>query len=109
MRPVETGFQRPAVDDVAHQINRVGLMVTQKVEQLSGLTAARAEMDVGDEHRPKPEGLLVGRRAHAHPTWPDMARRVAIRDDGDVTAAGRFFYGARGCDGQLYEQLTITT
>ena len=51
LRPVETGFQRPAVDDVAHQINRVGLMVTQKVEQLSGLTAARAEMDVGDEER----------------------------------------------------------
>jgi len=38
-----------------------------------------------------------------------MARRVAISDDAGVTAAGRFFYGVRGCDGQLYERLTSST
>ena len=51
LRPVEAGLQRPAVDDVADQIDRVGLVEAQKVEQLARLAAARAEMNVGDEER----------------------------------------------------------
>jgi hypothetical protein len=39
----------PAVHDVADQIDRVGVMITKEVEEAVGLTAASAEMDVGDE------------------------------------------------------------
>ena len=44
-------FSAPAVDDVADQIDRVGLVQAEEVEQQLGLAAARAEMDVGDEER----------------------------------------------------------
>ena len=70
LRPVPARFQRPAVDDVADQIDRVGIVVAQEVEQLAGLTAARAEMDVGDEERaevPRPGGVIS--------TWMPFAMR----------------------------------
>ena len=49
LRPVEAGSHRPAVDDIADQINRIRLVMAQEVEKLCSLTAARAEMNVGDE------------------------------------------------------------
>ena len=41
--------QLPAVDDVADQIDRVGIVIAQEVEQAFGLAAARAEMNIGNE------------------------------------------------------------
>jgi hypothetical protein len=51
LRPVPGGLQRPAVDDIADEIEDVGLVPAQEVEEFFGLTAARAEMHVGDEKR----------------------------------------------------------
>jgi hypothetical protein len=38
-----------------------------------------------------------------------MARRVGEGHNADVTAAGRFSYHARGCDGQLYGRVRTAT
>lgn len=40
LRPVPAGLQLPAVDDVAHQIDRVSLVVAQEVEKLVCLAAS---------------------------------------------------------------------
>ena len=59
LRPVPGRAQRPAVDDVADQIDGVGFVLAQEIEQLVGLAAARAEMHVGNEKRAKPSrGVL---------------------------------------------------
>ena len=49
LRPVPARAQLPAVDDVADEIDRLGVVPAQEVEQPLGLAAARAEMHVGDE------------------------------------------------------------
>ena len=42
-------LQRPAVDDVADEVDRVGVVEPQKVHEKLRLTASFAEVDVGDE------------------------------------------------------------
>src|SRR6185369_15830271 len=49
LRPEPTALEAPAIDDVADQIERVGLVMAQEIEQQFGLAAARAQMHVGDE------------------------------------------------------------
>ena len=44
-------LQLPAVDDVADEIDGLGVVVAQEVEQPFGLAAARAEMNIGNEER----------------------------------------------------------
>src|SRR5262249_54877994 len=44
---------RPPVDDVADEIDRIGIVVAQEVEQPIGLAAFGSEMHVGDEQRAK--------------------------------------------------------
>ena len=46
LRPIPARAQLPAVDDVADQIDRLGIVIAQEVEQAFGLTAARAEMHI---------------------------------------------------------------
>jgi hypothetical protein len=46
LRPIPGGFKLPAVNDVADEINGVGLVTAQQIEQLVSLAAARSEMDV---------------------------------------------------------------
>ncbi len=53
LRPVPVGFQRPAVDDVANEIDDVGVVTAEKVEETVGLRAAGSEMDVGDKQSAK--------------------------------------------------------
>jgi hypothetical protein len=63
--PVPAALQPPAVDDVADEVDRLGVVVAQEVEQEVGLAAGRAEMDVGEPDRaPAPLGgrACVGRR-----------------------------------------------
>ena len=61
--PIPARFQLPAIDDVANQINGVGIVIAQKVEELIRLAAFRAKMDIGQEKRPNPIGWL-GRVKH---------------------------------------------
>ena len=51
LRPVETRAHPPAVEDVADEIERVGVVVAQEIEDELRLTAARAQMQVGKEDR----------------------------------------------------------
>ena len=51
LRPVPARFQRPAVDDVADQINRLGVVHPQEIEELVGLAAARTEMHIREKQR----------------------------------------------------------
>ena len=53
LRPVPVRAQRPAVDDVADEIDGLGFVPAQEIEQPLGLAAPRAEMHVGDEQRPE--------------------------------------------------------
>ncbi len=63
LRPVPVRLQRPAVDNVADQVDRVGLVPAKEVEQLAGLATAGAKMHVGNEER-----AVVSRpgRCHQH-------------------------------------------
>ena len=49
LRPVPAGFERPAVDDVTDQVDRLGVILAQEVEQRPGLAPSGAEMHIGDE------------------------------------------------------------
>jgi len=49
LRPVPVGAQRPAVNDVANEIDGFGVVEAQEVDEFLGLRAARSEMNVGDK------------------------------------------------------------
>ena len=57
LRPVPAAPQPPAIDDIADQIDDVGVMVAQEIDQELGLRRLRAEMDVGNEHAAESAGL----------------------------------------------------
>ena len=59
LRPVPAGAQLPAVDDVADQVDGVGIVIAQKVEKLVGLAAARAEMHIGNKERTEPDCAVL--------------------------------------------------
>src|SRR5262249_51491502 len=52
LRPVPAAFELPAVDDVADEVDGVGIVVAEKIDQDFGLAAFGAEVDVGQEQRP---------------------------------------------------------
>jgi len=54
LRPIPTLAQLPAVDDVAHQIQRSRLMVLQEIQQVIGLATGCAEMNIRD-----PDGAVM--------------------------------------------------
>ena len=49
LRPEPSRAKRPAIDDIADQIDRVGFMPAQEIEEFLGLAAAGAKVHVGDE------------------------------------------------------------
>jgi hypothetical protein len=51
LRPVPAAAQLPAVDDVAHQVQRLALHVRRKSSRPCRLAAGRAQVQVGDPHR----------------------------------------------------------
>ena len=51
LRPIPARFQPPAVDDVADQKNRVGVVMAQEIQHQFGLAAARAKMQIRHENR----------------------------------------------------------
>ena len=63
LRPIPARLELPAVDDVADQIDHVGVVVAHEVEEALGLAALGAEMHVGNEQRAKPP--RAGRHQHA--------------------------------------------
>jgi hypothetical protein len=53
LRPVPVRLQRPAIDDIADQVDHVGVVCAEEIEQLVGLRAAGSEMDIGDKQGAK--------------------------------------------------------
>jgi hypothetical protein len=51
LRPVPARLQPPAVDDVADEVEGVGVVAPEEVEKQRRLAAPRAEMHVRDEER----------------------------------------------------------
>jgi len=49
LRPVPVRAQRPAVDDVADEIDGAGLVGAEEIEKSVGLRTSGAEVDVGVE------------------------------------------------------------
>ena len=60
LRPVPGTAQPPAVDDIADEIDRLGLVMAQEIDQELRLGRLRAEMDVGNEERPELRGVVAG-------------------------------------------------
>ena len=72
LRPVPVGLQRPAVDDIADEIDGVGVVDAEKVQQPVGLRAAGSEMDVGDKQSAKaPLGALFTQGVTSHDCAPN--------------------------------------
>ncbi len=61
LRPIPAALQAPAVDDVADEINRVGFVMAQEIQQKVRLHAARAKMQIGEE-----ESAIFGGRGVIH-------------------------------------------
>jgi hypothetical protein len=49
----------PAIDDVADQINAVGVVTAQKIEKALRLATARAEMNIGKEESTERTGTVL--------------------------------------------------
>ncbi len=61
LRPIPAGFQLPAVDDIADQVDRVGIVITQEIEKAVGLAAARAEMNIGNKQSTEQTRAVLNR------------------------------------------------
>jgi len=46
LRPVPAALQPPAVDDIADEVDLLGIVIAEEIEQQPGLAAAAAEMNV---------------------------------------------------------------
>ena len=51
LQPDRAALHSPEIDDVADQVDSVGVMMLEEVEEGVGLRGAGAQMDVGDEKR----------------------------------------------------------
>jgi hypothetical protein len=40
LRPIPAGAQLPSIDDVAHEIDRVGVVMLEEIDELGGLAGA---------------------------------------------------------------------
>jgi hypothetical protein len=58
LRPAPSGLELPAIDDVADEVDHLGIVVTEKVEQAAGLTTLCAKVHVGDEERAKSRAVV---------------------------------------------------
>jgi hypothetical protein len=69
LAPVPAAPELPGVDDVADQVEMLGLVVPQKVQQVFGLAAGGAQVHVGNPDRAI-LGLEDGRQVGwAHGPW----------------------------------------
>jgi hypothetical protein len=78
LRPVPTGLEPPAVDDVADKVDRIGVDGPKKIKQQVALTTLRAEVQIGDEECAVPPDGAQQRRALTKPTPMTYPVYVAI-------------------------------
>ncbi len=48
LRPIEATPQLPEIDQIADDVERLHLIVTEEIEKGGGIAAARAEMEIGN-------------------------------------------------------------
>jgi hypothetical protein len=58
--PDEVALQLPAIDDVADEIQTLGLNAAEEVEKVLGAGKPAAEMNVGNEERADSQGVTSG-------------------------------------------------
>jgi hypothetical protein len=51
LRPIPAALQPPAVNDIADEVDCIGLVVAQEIQQKIGLGGLGAEMHIGNEQR----------------------------------------------------------
>ena len=51
LRPIPAAAQAPAVNHIANQIDRIGIVGFKKIQQQMGLTALGSKMEIGQEQR----------------------------------------------------------
>src|SRR5439155_22447621 len=56
LRPINSAAKRPDIDEISHYVERLKIILTEKIEQCCGIAAARAQMHVGD-----PAGAVMPR------------------------------------------------
>ena len=56
-RPVPGAGEAPAIDDVAHEVDRIRLVVLEEIDQLRDARRPHAEMHVAEEERADVAGL----------------------------------------------------
>jgi hypothetical protein len=75
----------PAINNVANQINGLGVVISQEIEKALGLTAARAEVDIGNKERTEPS--CAGLKCHESPSrFVQLAPLVGSFDCSRMTA-----------------------
>src|SRR5690348_18290831 len=95
--PVPGRAQLPAVDDAPDQVDRVGVVAAEEIEQSVGLTAAGPEVHVGDEQRAKmTRRLQAGHHSRPPPdiALPSIASRFVSQSD-DGATPGWWIAGGR--------------
>ncbi|CFP04455.1 Uncharacterised protein [Bordetella pertussis] len=81
-RPVPVLAQLPAVHDVAHQVQRVRIVMVEEIEQEFGLASGRSQVNVGNPQRAPMRGMDLGHgRFHSGCHCPRMK---PSRDDASV-------------------------
>ena len=50
LRPINSTAERPDIDKIAHNIERLEIILAKKIEQCCGVAATSAQMRVGDEN-----------------------------------------------------------
>jgi hypothetical protein len=73
IRPEKPLLHPPAVDNIANQIEGIAIHMIEKIDQQIGVTAAGAEMDIGNPDRP-----ISGPVPGMHPRLVLEARFIAI-------------------------------
>ena len=56
-RPIPAGFQPPAVDDIADQIDRIDVAMLEEIEQEACLATFCSQMQIGQEECPDGEAV----------------------------------------------------
>src|SRR6266480_5203624 len=57
LRPINSAAQRPDIDEISHYVERLKIILAEKIQQRCGIASARAQMRVGD-----PAGAITPRR-----------------------------------------------
>ena len=89
LRPVDAAAQLPAVDDVAHQVDAIGVVALEERRQVFGLAIPRPQVDIRDPQGPNPLLAVRGEALRgAHRRVSDGVFPI-LDGAGETTVTGR--------------------